>query len=362
MLKKAAALFLVCGSIAPWIGCGSTSNNYLYAALPTVSEFAAFREDPNSGVLTPLAFSPITAEPGVEAALTDASQKFLFTANSGEIPLGDVSVYAISSSGVLSEQGKSPAGTTPSLMAYDSAGGYLYVGNTGSKDISVFSFSVSNGVGTLKPIFQQGGSATAFLGISPLNMALAPSGNVLYVTGPGVPQGNIEIFTINAGVLTFLADYQVGVGAGPFGLAIAPGGASLYTTDTNNGTISEFSIQTDGSLNFITSLAVGYASPLALLIDKTGKFMYVADSGSSKVSGYAIDPTNGGLAVLANSPFVTTKNPNVIGMDPSGHHIFVGTLNPGAQIESFTLGSNGSLTEVGAYNIPNTPTSVVITP
>jgi 6-phosphogluconolactonase len=361
MLKKTAALFLVCASIAPWIGCGSTSNNYLYAALPTVSEFAAFREDPNSGVLTPLAFSPITAGPGVQAVVMHPSNKFLYAANSAEIPLGDVSLYTISSSGVLTEDPqRTVAGTTPSLLAIDSAGAYLYVANTGSKDISVFSIDPKSG--TLKAIFQQGGSATAFLGISPLNMALAPSGNVLYVTGPGVPQGFIEIFTINAGVLTFLASVQNGVGAGPYGLAIAPGGASLYTTDTNNGTISEFSIQPDGTLTFITSLAVGYASPLALLIDKTGKFMFVADSGSSKVSGYAVDPTNGGLQVLGNSPFVTTKNPTVLGMDPSGHHLFVGTQGPGWQVESFTLGGDGSLTEVGVLGIPSVPTSMVITP
>lgn len=361
MLKKAAGLFLVCASMAPWIGCGSTSNNYVYAALPTASEFAAFREDPNSGVLTPLAFSPITAGPGVEAVVVHPSQKFMYAANSAEIPLGDISLYTISSSGVLTESGsRAQAGTTPSLLAIDSAGAYLYVANTGSKDISVFSIDATSGA--LTPIAQQGGAATQFLGISPLNMALAPSGNALYVTGPGVPQGNIEIFTINAGVLTFLADEQEGVGAGPYGLAIAPGGASLYTTDTNNSTISEFSIAGDGTLTFITSLAVGYASPLALLIDKTGKFLFVADSGASKVSGYAIDPTNGGLAVLGSSPFVTTKNPSVIGMDPSGHHLFVGTQSPGSQIESFTLGSNGTLTEVGTYNIPNTATSMVITP
>ena len=62
MLKKAAALFFVCASIAICVSCSTTANRYLYAAIPggAAGEIVAYREDPNSGALTQLAGSPIT--------------------------------------------------------------------------------------------------------------------------------------------------------------------------------------------------------------------------------------------------------------------------------------------------------------
>jgi len=68
MLKKAAALFLVCASLAMCVSCGSTSSRYLYAAIPGSNNIVAYREDPNSGVLTQLVQSPISAGQAVQSS------------------------------------------------------------------------------------------------------------------------------------------------------------------------------------------------------------------------------------------------------------------------------------------------------
>jgi 6-phosphogluconolactonase (cycloisomerase 2 family) len=116
MLKKAAALFLVCASMAICVSCGSTSSRYLYAAIPGSNEIVAYREDPNSGVLTQLTGSPITAGQAVQSIVIHPSGKFLYAANSGE---GDISLYKISSVGVLTEvtprTNVTPDGTAPTL-------------------------------------------------------------------------------------------------------------------------------------------------------------------------------------------------------------------------------------------------------
>jgi 6-phosphogluconolactonase (cycloisomerase 2 family) len=124
MLKKAAALFLVCASMAIWVGCSSTSNSYVYAAIPGAGggEIVAYREDPNSGVLTQLAGSPIVAGPAVASIVIHPSNKFLYAANSGE---GDISRFTISSVGGLNEvTPRTTAGTAPTLLAMDSAGNF----------------------------------------------------------------------------------------------------------------------------------------------------------------------------------------------------------------------------------------------
>ncbi len=364
MLKKVAALFVVCASVAPWIGCGTTTGHYLYAALPSASQFAAFREDPNSGILTLLSFSPITAGPGAHALVVHPSKKFLYAANAGEIPTGDVSVYAVSTGGVLTESGsRVQAGTTPSLLAIDSAGSFLYVGNIGSRDISVFSIDASGQ--TLTPVPQQGGAPTAGLGLVPLNIALAPSGNFLYVTGGGVPNGVIEVFSINAGVLTFVNTAQPG--ANPFGLTIDPSGTYLYTANFGDNTISEYTIASDGTLTEIQGSPLGEAagstSPVALLIDRSGKYLFVANNQSSgNVAAYTIG-SDGGLTVLGNSPFTSIANPSVLATDPKGDFIFVGNQSSTASIESFSLDtSNGTLTQVATYSIGNATTSIAVSP
>ena len=144
MLKKAAALFLVCASMAICLSCGVTSGRFLYAAIPGVNQMVVFREDPNSGVLTGLAGSPITAGAAVQSIVIHPSRKFLYAANTGDSP-GDVSLFTIAPGGGLSEvTPRTPVGTAPTVLAMDAAGTFLYVGNSGSSNISVFSVNASD--------------------------------------------------------------------------------------------------------------------------------------------------------------------------------------------------------------------------
>src|ERR1700758_4356432 len=123
MLKKAAACLLVCASVATWVSCGSTSSRFVYAAVPQSNQIVIFREDPNAGVLTQLAGSPITAGQAVQSLALHPSKKFLYAANSGVTPVGNVSLYTVSSTGTLTEvTPRTNAGSAPTLLAMDSAG------------------------------------------------------------------------------------------------------------------------------------------------------------------------------------------------------------------------------------------------
>jgi 6-phosphogluconolactonase len=357
MLKKAAALFLVCAGMATWIGCGSTTSKFLYAAIPSANQIVIFREDPNSGVLTQLAGSPVTAGQAVQALAVHPSGKFLYAANSGE---GDVSLYNISSAGGLTEvTPRTTVGVSPQLLAMDPAGAFLYVGNSGSFSISVFSISASNGA--LAPV-----PGSPFpMGVSPINMALSPSGGVLYVTGGGSlgTAGNIQAFTVSQGVPTLILGSPFSTGTSPYGLAIAPGGGFLYTANNTDSSISEFTINGDGSLTQLASSPVGtqFIGPVALQIDKPGKFIYVANEASTNLSGYSIG-TDGSLAVLSSSPFATAANPSTLAIDSGGKYLFVGNQKTPV-IQSFSIdSSSGTLTSIAAYGIPGVPTSIVAQP
>ena len=357
MLKRAAGLVLLCASVASWISCGSTSR-YLYTAIPASNEIIAYREDPNAGVLTELAGSPVTAGTGVQFLVIDPSKQFLYAANSGE---GDVSLFAISNNGAITEVGsRARAGTAPTLLAIDPAGAYLYVANSGSFDISVFSIDPSSGM--LSPVTQTSGP-TAGIGVSPLNMRLSPSGDFLYVSGLGIP-GLIESFPVSNGILgPPVAGSPFLTGTDPNGLVITPGGGFLYTANTIDSSISEYTIESGGVLAQFPNSPIGeqYTGPVSLLVDPSGKYLYVANQGSSNLGAYSIG-SDGSLTLLATSPFVTAAQPSVIATDPSGKFLFVGSQKS-PSIQSFSLDpSSGMLGTIYTYSVPGTPTSIAVTP
>ncbi len=361
MLKKAAALLLVCASVGMGVSCTTTSSHYLYATIPASSEIAEFREDPNSGVLTQLADSPIPAGQGVQAIAVHPSKKFLYSANSGSTPSGNVSLFTIGSTGSLSEvTPRTDVGSVPTLLAMDKAGSYLYVGNSVSNDISVF--SINSSTGALTPVAQLSG-ATAQIGTTPLNMALSPSGSFLYVTVQA-GLGYVEVFPVSKGVIGRPKVGPFQTGNSPFGLTIDSGGKYLYTANTGDSSISEFTISSsDGSLTALQNSPIGqtYISPVALLIDKSGKYLYVANQGSTNLSAYTIG-SDGALTVLSTSPFGTGSNPSFISIDSSGNYLFVGNQGSSAAVQSFSLQtSTGTLTSVQSYSVPGTATSIAVT-
>jgi 6-phosphogluconolactonase (cycloisomerase 2 family) len=348
--------------MATWVGCGSTSSHYLFAAIPTSNEIVVFREDPNSGVLTQLTGSPVTAGQAVQSLVIHPSGKYFYAANSGE---GDISLFTISSNGAISEvtprTSVSPNGVAPTVLAMDSSGSYLYVGNSGSFNISVFSIGASTGfltpVGTPFPV-----------GIIPLNMTLSPSGGFLYVTGStsgggGAPQGIIEAYSVTQGIPAVVTGSPFFTGVNPYGLAIASGGGFLYTGNNIDNSISEFSINSGGALTQLANSPLGtqYSGPVALQVSKSGNYLYVANQASSNVTGYSIG-SDGALTGLPSSPFGTAAIPGALATDSGGKYLFVGNQKTPV-IQSFSLDpGSGTLTSVSSYGVPGTPTSIVITP
>lgn len=365
MLKKAAAMFLVLPSIAILLSCANTSTDFLYAALPTQNQINAYREDPNSGVLTTLSITPITAGQGVRSMVIHPSKKFMYAVNSFE---DDVSLYTLSVSGAITENTlRQPTGTTPSLLVMDKAGQFLYVANTGSNSVS--SFSIDSSAGTLTPIPACSSSPNCpfQIGAEALNMQVSPSGNFLYVT-VGIAQsgstGSVEVWSLNAGALSQIVQVEP-AGTTPAGLAIHPSGGFLYTANFGDNSISEFTIQSDGSLNPLGTIAAGLgtlSSPVALLIDNAGKFLYVVNQSSSTIVAYSIG-SDGSLALIPSSFSVgTNATPSFIASDAAGHYFFVGN-NTSPSIESFAVNTDtGVLTAVSSYKLVNATTSLALTP
>jgi 6-phosphogluconolactonase (cycloisomerase 2 family) len=240
------------------------------------------------------------------------------------------------------------------------------VANTGSNNISVFSIDSSTGLLT-----QLADSPFGIgpVGPQPLNMQLTPSGNFLYVTTPGNPNGFIYGFSVSAGVLTLLPfpNPISSDGMNPNGLAIDPKGAYLYVANTSSPSIAIFAIGASGALSPVQNspLADTFTAPVSLTLDAKGAYLYVANQGSSNVAVYSISSTTGLPTVLTTSTttgaFYTEASPSFVAADPSGEYLFVGNQGASPGIQSFSV-SSGNLTALYTYRVGNTPSSIVVLP
>ena len=364
MLQKALVLFLVLASIAGCIGCGSTSSHYVYATIPVANQIIAYREDPNSGVLTQISGSPYTVGEGAISLVLHPSRKFLYVANPGQggTQENDISLFTIASNGALTEvlprASVAPNASQPHLLVIDPAGAFLYVMNAGSSNISVFSIASSGAL-------TQVANSPFSLGALPLNMQLTPSGNFLYVSLANQPNGLIETFSATGGQLTPLGTTSTD-GANPYGLAINASGTYLYAANSGpSNSIAVFPISSSGSLGNPVQgspVAAGYANPIAMIFDPSGQYLYVANQGSSNVAAFSI--TSSGIPTplttsTQGNAFTTESSPSFLAADPTGKYLFVGNQGGGAAIQAFGV-SSGSLNALSTYSVGNTPSSIAV--
>jgi 6-phosphogluconolactonase (cycloisomerase 2 family) len=367
MLQKALLLILVLASLVGSIGCGSTSNHFVYATIPAANQIIAYREDPNSGVLTQISGSPYSVGEGADSLVLHPNKKFMYVANPGQggTSENDISLFTINSDGTLTEvlprTSVAPNASQPKLLVMDAAGAFLYVMNAGSSNISVFSIDSSSGA-----LSQVIGSPFS-IGLLPLNMVLAPSGNFLYVSvgggTVGSSNGSIATFSVNSGVLTLIG-LTSSDGVNPYGLTINSAGTNLYAANNQSPSISVFTIDSSGLLTEVrgSPISDGYTNPVAMLFDTSGTFLYVANQASNNVASYSID-SNGLPTALTSSTtanaFGTESSPSFLAADPNGKYLFVGNQGASAGIQVFKV-SNGSLTALSTYGVGNTPSSIAV--
>jgi 6-phosphogluconolactonase len=364
MLQKALVLFLIFAGMIACVSCGKTGNHYIYAAIPAASQLAVFREDPYSGVLTQLSESPYTVGSGIQSVVIHPSGKYLYAANPGQGE-NDVSLFDINSDGTVSEiTPRTAVGTLPFLLAMDPGGSFLYVANALSNNISVF--SITAGTGALTPV---AGSPFS-INLSPKNMQISPSGNFLYVSAPSQPTGVVAVFSVNAGALS-LVGFTPTADNDPSGLAIDPSGSYLYTANASANSISIYCIVPAscitgtpgpaGTLQQVpqSPLADAQQHPVALIVDSTGNYLYVANQGSSNIGTYSITSGTGFPVAITDSPFASEAQPSFLVADPNGKYLYVGNQSAAAGIQAFGV-ANGSLNTIFTYSVGNSPTSIAV--
>ena len=183
-------------------------------------------------------------------------------------------------SGVLTRLTAVPVGTAPAAATITPDGGFLYVGNSGSSNLSAFAIC---------------------------NQVLNSCSN------PTSPDGS----------LTPVTNSPFSVGLGPSSIVVTPDGKFLFVVNRQSNQVSEFKVSTGtGALTANTQATIstggnptwGAVRAGTTVISATGgttNFLYVANQGSSTVSVYSFDSTVGTLS-LVGSPVITGTFPTAL--------------------------------------------------
>lgn len=282
------------------------------------------------GGLTPLDIDPIT--PGVQNTIATGmlpfsiavhpSGKFAYVANYSS---NSVSAYSIDASGVLASidadkitagnQASIPTKVGPFSIAIHPGGGYAYVVNAVTSNISVYSIDATTGALTL---IDADGSLGGFqdsivTGTTPYSITIDPAGLYAYVANSG--SNDISAYTINSNGSLSALGAPVGAGQAPHAVAVHPGGGYAYVVNTNDATVGVYSISSTGALTFSSLVATGGTSPpqpVSISIDSTGQYAYVANSGDNSISAYAITGAGAMLTAVSGSPFSAGTSPYAV--------------------------------------------------
>jgi 6-phosphogluconolactonase len=267
----------------------------------------------------------------------------------------------------------------PQAIAVDPAGKFAYVMNggcNGGASSYVSMYTIDPTTGTLASI----GPPVPTYDISdePGSLTVAPSGKFVYVTNPGdawVPDdGSVAMYTINAttGALTSTGTIN-GNCPGlcfPASVVVDPSGKFAYVAnsgwnvaDSGSNDVSMYAINaTTGALTSIGSIATG-ADPASVAVDPSGKFAYVANSGSNDVSMYAINATTGASTSIGT--IAAGTDPVSIAVDPSGKFAYVVNENYGSagDVSMYAINAaTGALTSIGTIAAGRGPLSVAVDP
>ncbi len=266
------------------------------------------------------------------------------------------------------------------LTVQAAAARFAYIANSlgANNSGSISGYTVDVTGGTLKPL--SGSPFSAFL---PQQVMIHPSGDFMYYIDFG---GALHVEDIDSSATPTggsLSDSgQMAVPASSTQSAnvgvIDPTGRFIYVISDAGNSIFGFSIAqtadkakaTNGALTGIPNMLgpAGYTdttlnSPVAILTDRAGKYLYVVNNLGNSVSEYSIDQSTGALKQLGNPPTApavaaTGAAPFFATTDVNGH-LYV--ANSGDQtVSAFSIGSGGVLAQVGSNNFPvATATSTV---
>ncbi len=323
--------------------------------------------------VTPTATGPDTYTLDCTGVGGSTTQSATFTVNP---PAAAAFIYTLDGDGTLAEFSEAASGGDLYLLANSPYTPNIANSNSMVLDqaLNLMFVSSSQATGSITELTVT--PATGALALTtnsvtttdvPTNLAIGPSGTVLYASSYG--SATIAAYTItpSSGALTPVAGSPFPVtcsGAfcvndnNPGPMLYDAADQTLYLADVTDWVVGAYAVGSNGALTFIANTSANINVD-GLAITPNGNFLYATNAGAASISAYAITPNamlSGNpepLTPLTNSPFTAGSNPTTPVIEPTGHYLYV--YNSGAQsVAAYSINqSSGELTEISTYSIDN---------
>ena len=287
--------------------------------------------------------------------------KYVYVSNCA---VGTVSIFNVSDKGTLTKNqndvstsandmtGCANGSGGPTTAAITSNGKFLYV--TNFNDGTLVAFRVSSSTGSLTSI---GVPVTAGIlqqppyFLSPEWTTISPNGKNIYISN--LNQGEISAFNIdqNTGVVSLQGTPIIsgtGAASNPYAGVITPDGKNLFVSNYNEGTITNFSIDTQtGALTQTVQTAIaGLGSGIdAMTISRDGKYIYTGSDSGNGINALTVNK-DGTLSLLAN---ISTPNFAFGQALMSRNGRFLTLLDGSGGIHTYGLGTGATVDSLKAF-------------
>ncbi len=283
---------------------------------------------------------------GPTAAAIDPTGTFLYvtftlqngftTANPGP---GGVTIFPINADNSLGTPTTVNVGNNPVGIVASALNHFVYVldadknaSGTGVGQILGFSQNTTTGALTPVPgttITTVGGKtvATGFTaGSIPTAIAEDPTARFVYVTDRASNQlyGYTVLGVTSPGTLSPMLNGPFSTGLFPVAITIDPRGKYMYTANFGASTVGSYAIdQASGNPSGVvgtgnTSVATG---PTCVAIEPAlGIYLFTSNQLDGSISGAQLDPHNGGLAAIQNTPFQASAQLSCVAAAANGEH------------------------------------------
>jgi 6-phosphogluconolactonase (cycloisomerase 2 family) len=335
---------------------------FAYLADANASTFDAFAVVASTGVFTTLPSPPANQPVQV---IVHPSGHFLYIIDGTSY----VAVYTVNSTtGAAVNTGflTVPAGANGFAKGViDRTGSFFFAAsNNNAAPVptdALYAYTINQTTGALTAV--AGSPFTTNLNV-PFDIQIAhqtgAANDYLYIVNDGnagVPTctvGCVAGFSIDptSGVPTPLATPTIPTGNLPSYSTVDPSGTHLYVTNSNDATVSVYSIASTGILTQvgtatpITDGTTPASYPFNVAVDPTDTYLYVVDSPSLLAPGAVYGFTfgaNGAIGTPVGLAVGTGNGPTGIVIDPTGVLVAVDN-NGGNSISAYALGAGGVLT------------------
>jgi 6-phosphogluconolactonase len=370
------------GFFVPQTSSGGTTNtgDYLYVANGSDTFLAGFGVA-STGALSVLSGSPYNNSVAAQSLAVNPANTFLYAGTTAGI-----FVYGINNNGSITIQNDGSVAAqdmVATAMQVDSTGNYLLaVGISTAQQvqaIGIYTIDTSTGLLTAvagSPLALYTGNTSTPTVVAPTGLLITPNNGYVYAS---LGTLGVQVLTLGSGgalaagaTPTLLAPLNSSTSPSDQRTASDPNSLFLFVAEINTG-LRVFSIGSGGSLSEVSGspYAVG-TGPIAVDLDATGSYVYVANKGSNNISAFTLTAASGKLTAVAGSPF-SSGGQVPIGIVNDNSKNFVAVINSGTngsggnsdlQLFKFDATVDGKLDPVATATTgtdPTNPSSIAAT-